>query len=208
MALMFNPSRLRIRNLVRTVGTNLGTSSVVLHLLNVNDTDFSAAIPSSSQATGYGTRTPSFRCGYCGPFLCQPLPNTWFGAPVEFYHPLPAFGVTVTPRPNHPYWRRSSGATPRREIKWLGINLYSSVLVHQRLINPIAIVAEHLIFSAEPMARYVKTQDDVALSVPDAIVMFPPRLRIGFVADHDKSLRDTETRSLKEKGPVPFSATS
>jgi hypothetical protein len=84
-------------------------------------------------------------------------------------------------------------------------------LAHQRLVSPIAIVAEHFVLSAKSDCHPGDTSDEAALSVQgDVIAMFPDsrtstqrRLRVGFVSEGD-GLQDEEAHTLLEKRPMTF----
>ena len=84
-------------------------------------------------------------------------------------------------------------------------------LAHQRLSNPIAIVAEHFVLSDGSKHRPEGAPNGATLSVQvDATAMFPERsdahrrLRVGFVGDDDDGLKEKTAHDFEAKGPVPF----
>jgi hypothetical protein len=77
-------------------------------------------------------------------------------------------------------------------------------LVHQRLANPIALVAEHFVLASGSQLHDVATlsvQKDVMEMFPDSTTEPQRRLRVGFVDDDDDGPR---VRGSRAGGNVPF----
>ncbi len=82
-------------------------------------------------------------------------------------------------------------------------------LAHQRLSNPIAVIAEHFILStkssrhAQDQAPY-PIQDDAMAMFPDSRTSTQPRARLGFVSEDDDGLQGKDVHKFHEKGSMAF----